>query len=43
MKFSVARGMAGFAPHVDTAQTDLEVGATKEELRNLRDSIEEAL
>lgn len=34
-KFSVNRDMGGYSLHVDTAQTNLEIGATEAELRRL--------
>jgi hypothetical protein len=35
LKFDVREDMSGFSLHVDTAQTNLEIGATENELRRL--------
>lgn len=35
LKFDVQEDMGGYALHVDTAQTNIEIGATEAELRRL--------
>jgi hypothetical protein len=35
LKFDVSEDMGGYALHIDTAQTNIEVGATEAELRRL--------
>lgn len=39
-KLSLRSGMEEFAVHVDTAQTNITVGATKEELREFYDELD---
>jgi hypothetical protein len=35
LKFDVREDMGGYSLHIDTAQTNIEVGATEAELRRL--------
>lgn len=35
LKFNVMEDMGGYSLHIDTAQTNIEVGATEAELRRL--------
>lgn len=35
LKFDISEDMGGYSLHVDTAQTNIEVGATEAELRRL--------
>lgn len=35
LKFDVNKDMGGYSLHIDTAQTNIEVGATERELRRL--------
>jgi len=35
LKFDVSEDMGGYALHIDTAQTNIEIGATEDELRRL--------
>lgn len=40
LKFTVQQGMEGYALHIDTAQTTIEVGARENELRRLMIDLE---